>query len=124
MPSDVQPMLATAGELPDDADRWGLELKWDGVRALVHVSGGRVRAMGRRGLDATRRYPELQALADLLPGQTAVVDGEVVAFDERGLPSFQRLQHRMHVEDPDARLIRRVPVHFVAFDLVYLDGYP
>lgn len=123
MPSNVQPMLASPGELPDDADRWGLELKWDGVRAMVYVSGGQVRAVGRRGLDATGRYPELQALADLLPDQTAVVDGEVVAFDERGLPSFQRLQHRMHVDRPDARLIRQVPVHFVAFDLTFLDGH-
>lgn len=123
MPSNVQPMLATAGTLPDDADRWGLELKWDGVRAIVYISGGEVRAVGRRGIEATRRYPELQALADLLPGRHAVVDGEVVAFDDRGLPSFQRLQHRMHQDRPDPWLVRQVPVHYVAFDLVYLDGH-
>lgn len=123
MPSSVQPMLATPGTLPDDADRWGLEVKWDGVRAIVYVSGGEVRAAGRRGVDATGRYPELQVLADLLPGRSAVLDGEVVAFDERGLPSFQRLQHRMHQDRPDARLARRYPVHYVAFDLPYLDGH-
>lgn len=122
-PSNVQPMLATPGTLPDDADRWGLEVKWDGVRAIVYVSGGEVRAAGRRGIDATGRYPELQVLADLLPGQSAVLDGEVVAFDERGLPSFQRLQHRMHQDHPDARLVRRYPVHYVVFDLPYLDGH-
>ena len=123
MPSNIQPMLATAGTLPDDADHWGLELKWDGVRAIVYISGGEVRAAGRYGIDATGRYPELQVLADLLPGRSAVLDGEVVAFDDRGLPSFQRLQHRMHQDRPDARLVRRYPVHYVAFDLPYLDGH-
>jgi bifunctional non-homologous end joining protein LigD len=123
MPDSIQPMLATTGELPDDVDRWALEIKWDGVRALVYVSGGSVRAVGRRGIEATRRYPELQALADLLPDQTAVIDGEVVAFDGEGRPSFERLQHRMHMDHPDARLIRQVPVHFVAFDLPYLSGH-
>src|SRR6184192_2886113 len=63
---DIQPMLATTGELPDDTARWALEVKWDGVRAIVHVAGGRVRVVGRRGNDATSRYPELQTLADLL----------------------------------------------------------
>lgn len=123
MPDNIQPMLATTGELPDDVARWALELKWDGVRALVYVAGGRVRAVGRRGIDATNRYPELQALADLLPDQTAVIDGEIVAFDHEGRPSFERLQHRMHMEHPDTRLIRQVPVHYVAFDLPYLSGH-
>jgi bifunctional non-homologous end joining protein LigD len=123
MPDNIQPMLATTGELPDDVARWALEVKWDGVRALVYVAGGRVRAVGRRGIDATNRYPELQALADLLPDQTAVIDGEIVAFDSEGRPSFERLQHRMHMDHPDTRLIRQVPVHYVAFDLPYLSGH-
>jgi bifunctional non-homologous end joining protein LigD len=123
MPDNIQPMLATTGELPDDVARWALELKWDGVRAIVYVVDGRVRAVGRRGIDATSRYPELQALADLLPDQTAVIDGEVVAFDAEGRPSFERLQARMHMDRPDGRLIRQVPVHFVAFDLPYLGGH-
>ena len=121
---DIQPMLATTGDLPDDAARWALEVKWDGVRAIVYVADGRVRVVGRRGIDATSRYPELQTLADLLPDQTAVLDGEVVAFDSEGRPSFERLQARMHVNHPDTRLIRRVPVHFVAFDLLYLGEHP
>src|SRR3954469_5206705 len=105
MPDNIQPMLATTGELPDEVARWALEVKWDGVRALVYATGGRVRAGGRRGIDATNRYPELQALADLLPDQTAVIDGEIVAFDSEGRPSFERLQHRMHMDHPGTRLI-------------------
>lgn len=123
MPDNIQPMLATTGELPADVARWALEVKWDGVRAIVYVAGGRVRVVGRRGIDATNRYPELQTLADLLPDQSAVIDGEVVAFDSEGRPSFERLQARMHMDHPDIRLIRRVPVHYVAFDLLYLSGH-
>jgi bifunctional non-homologous end joining protein LigD len=123
MPDNIQPMLATTGELPDDVARWALEVKWDGVRAIVYVENGHVRVVGRRGIDATSRYPELQTLADLLPDQTAVLDGEVVAFDTEGRPSFERLQARMHMDRPDTRLIRKVPVHYVAFDLPYLDGH-
>lgn len=122
-PTDIRPMLATAGDLPDDAERWGLELKWDGVRAIGYVIDGRVRVTGRRGIDATVRYPELQALADVLPGQNAVLDGEIVAFDTHGRPSFERLQRRMHVEHPDTRLVRQVPVHYVVFDVPYLGGH-
>lgn len=123
MPSRVEPMLATTGDLPADAARWGLELKWDGVRAITYVSGETVRATGRRGTEITDRYPEVAALADLLPGHQAVLDGEVVAFDRAGRPSFERLQRRMHVANPHQRLIREVPVRYVVFDLLFLDGH-
>jgi bifunctional non-homologous end joining protein LigD len=116
-------MLATIGELPSDVARWGLELKWDVVRVVTYVSGESVRATGRRGTEVHDRYPELAALADLLPGHQAVLDGEVVAFDQDGRPSFERLQHRMHIAHPHQRLIRDVPVRYVVFDLLYLDGH-
>jgi bifunctional non-homologous end joining protein LigD len=122
MPTRVEPMLATTGELPADAADWGLELKWDGVRVITYISGDSVRATGRRGNDIADRYPELAALADLLPGHQAVLDGEVVAFDRAGRPSFERLQRRMHIAEPHPRLIREVPVRYVVFDLLYLDG--
>jgi bifunctional non-homologous end joining protein LigD len=123
MPTRVEPMLATTGELPNDVTRWGLELKWDGVRVVSYVSGDSVRATGRRGNEVADRYPELAALADLLPGHQAVLDGEVVAFDQDGRPSFERLQRRMHIAQPPPRLVRDVPVRYVAFDLLYLDGH-
>lgn len=121
MPWPVAPMLAVTGELPEDADRWGLELKWDGVRVISSVTADGVRATGRRGAEVTGRYPELTGLADLVQGHDVVLDGEVVAF-RHGRPSFEWLQRRMHVLRPDARLVRRVPVRYVVFDLLYLDG--
>lgn len=114
--------MAITGDLPSDGEHWGLELTWDGVRVLARVSAGGVRAGGRRGGEVTDRYPELSALADLLPDHDVVLDGEIVAFDE-GRPSFGRLQRRMHVQRPGSRLIRLVPVRYVVFDVLYLDGH-
>ncbi|NED52811.1 DNA polymerase LigD, partial [Micromonospora aurantiaca] len=59
MPWPVEPMMAATGDLPSDGEQWGLELKWDGVRVLAHVSADGVRAVGRRGGDVAGRYPEL-----------------------------------------------------------------
>ncbi|MEU6039374.1 non-homologous end-joining DNA ligase [Actinomadura sp. NPDC047616] len=122
MPWPVRPMMAETGNLPEDTGRWALEIKWDGVRVIAYVSADGVRATGRRATELIRRYPELTGLADLLPHHDVVLDGEVVAFD-RGRPSFERLQRRMHVSRPDPRLIREVPVRYVVFDLLYLDGH-
>lgn len=131
MPRLVQPMMAVTGELPTGADarRWAYELKWDGVRAITYVRGpagdGRERfhATSRRGNDITSRYPELSVLTDLLGEHHAVLDGEVVAFDAQGRPSFAALQRRMHVAAPGSRgLLAEVPVTYVVFDLLHLDG--
>lgn len=121
MPWPVEPMTAVTGDLPEDTARWGLELKWDGVRVLTGVSADGVRAASRRGADVLSHYPELSGLADLLPHHDVVLDGEIVAFEE-GRPSFGRLQRRMHVAHPGVRLIREVPVRYVVFDLLFLDG--
>jgi len=124
VPEDLPPMLAAIGELPDSADqRWGYEFKWDGVRALAHVRGGRVRLRARSGNDVTASYPELHRLPDVLAGRDAVLDGEVVALDARGRPDFGLLQGRMHRTGPEvARLAAAAPVSYLVFDLLALDG--
>jgi bifunctional non-homologous end joining protein LigD len=125
-PGHVEPMLATAGELPTGrhAVEWGYEFKWDGVRALVRVEGGRPQAWGRNRTDITPRYPELRAFAAALGSTQLIVDGELVAFGQDGRPSFGALQHRMHLENE--REIRRtaaeVPASYLIFDLLHLDG--
>jgi len=118
-------MLATlARELPEGDQDWAYEFKWDGVRAMVFVDQANLRIQGRRQDDISNRYPELAGLADSLPSRQVVLDGEIVALDANGRPSFQRLQQRMHVTDPsDARIrAQKVPVTFLAFDVLMLDG--
>jgi bifunctional non-homologous end joining protein LigD len=124
MPERLEPMLATPGELPEHDDGWAYEVKWDGVRAIGFVEGGRLRLQARSGRDVTPRYPELRPLAAALGAQEAVLDGEVVAFGPDGRPSFQRLQGRMHLTSEHAirTLSRREPVTYVVFDLLFLDG--
>jgi bifunctional non-homologous end joining protein LigD len=87
-------MLATLGELPTRPG-WAFELKWDGVRAVTYVADGSVRVVSRNDLDVTGHYPELAAVAELLAGRDGIVDGEIVALDGAGRPSFARLQERM-----------------------------
>lgn len=116
-------MLATTTSLPPTFDGWFIEPKWDGVRAVVTVHDGRVTVASRLGNDVTGGYPELAGLAAALAGRSAVLDGEIVAFDERtGRPSFQRLQRRMHVRQPGAQLRRDVPIQLLLFDVLWLDG--
>jgi bifunctional non-homologous end joining protein LigD len=121
LPAPVAPMLATAGDPPTDPG-WAFEFKWDGVRAVTAVAGDRVRAHSRRGNDVTGAYPELTDVAALLDGRPALLDGEVVALDAAGRPDFGLLQHRMHVRSPAPELLERIPVSYVVFDVLHLDG--
>jgi bifunctional non-homologous end joining protein LigD len=126
MPEKIVPMLARTGPLPREADppEWAYEIKWDGVRAIGYVDGGRLRLESRNLRDVTAQYPEVRAIAEQLGSRAAVLDGEIVAFED-GRPSFQRLQRRMHVgnERQVARLARESPVNYVVFDLLWLEGH-
>jgi bifunctional non-homologous end joining protein LigD len=117
-------MLAVSGSLPPDDEHWAFEIKWDGVRTVLFVEGGRVRAQSRNDLDVTTAFPELADVGKFLGMTTCVLDGEVVALGEDGRPSFARLQHRMHVSNQREAKRRATadPVSFVAFDLLYIDG--
>ncbi len=125
MPESVAPMLARlVADLPKGPG-WGFEFKWDGIRAVVFAEGGRARIQSRSLEDITRRYPELRGLGDTLGARPAILDGEIVALDERGRPSFGRLQQRIGLTS-DSEIRRRmaeVPVVYLIFDLLYLDGH-
>ena len=125
MPDRIAPMLAKVGKLPRDDAAYAYEVKWDGVRAIAHVDAGHVTLTGRRGTDFTPRYPEVRAMADALGARRLILDGEVVAFDGDGRPSFELLQSRMHLASDSAvrRRMRDVPVAYVAFDLLWLEGH-
>ncbi|MCU1503114.1 MAG: hypothetical protein JWM12_2468 [Ilumatobacteraceae bacterium] len=90
----VEPMSATLGSLPAaaDDDNWAYEIKWDGYRTIAFVEAGALRLQSRRLLDVTAKYPELGGLAASVNARRAVLDGEVVCFDETGRPSFEALQ--------------------------------
>ncbi len=125
MPEQVLPMLAQAGKLPRDGTRWAHEIKWDGVRALAFSTPGRLRLQARSLSDITDRYPELQRLNRALSSHGAILDGEIVAFDAQGRPSFEVLQRRINVGGATQarRLARDAPVSYMIFDLLWLDGH-
>jgi bifunctional non-homologous end joining protein LigD len=124
VPEHVVPMLAKLAPLPSNDDDYAFEVKWDGVRVILYSEGGRVRMESRNLLDVTPRYPELHAIGPALAPHAAVLDGEVVAFNASGVPSFQRLQARMHLADRSGvrRAMTTTPVVYMIFDVLHLDG--
>ncbi len=124
MPEHIVPMLATPGRLPAREEDWAFEVKWDGVRAITYWLPGRMRIESRKLNDVSSQYPELRALGSELGSREVVLDGEIVALDAHGRPSFERLQQRMHLSSESAirRRAREDPVTYVIFDLLYLDG--
>ena len=128
MAAQLLPMKATAGALPV-GDDWLYEVKWDGMRLVVSIDeappGPTVRLTSANGRDATASYPELAGLGAALGVGSAVLDGEVVAFDAAGRPDFGRLQQRMHVTDARQAADRAaaVPAVLILFDILSLDGH-
>ncbi|NLU79780.1 DNA ligase [Micromonospora sp. HNM0581] len=117
----LKPMLATTGQLPTGPD-WVYEFKWDGIRALADVAAGRPRLYARSGVEITTAYPELIPLGEQV--DDALLDGEVILFDQAGRPSFTALAERMHVRNAAkaARLAATVPVTYMIFDVLRLAG--
>ena len=112
-------MLATPAPAPPPGPAWVHEIKWDGMRILADVRGGRVTLWSRNEKDVTASFPELAALAETY--EDLLLDGEVVAFDA-GRPSFAALAERMHVADrrKAERLSSTRPITFMVFDLLRL----
>src|SRR5579872_813178 len=126
MPEGIEPMkakLSTALPTPDAA--WGFEFKWDGIRALAYVDGGRVRLISRSGEDVTPRYPEIHEMGRAIGSREVILDGEIVALDDEGRPSFEEIQQRMGLtsETDVRRKMKLVPVTYMIFDLVWQDGH-
>ena len=121
-PPELSPMMATLERKAFDDDRWLFEPKWDGVRALA-VCEQETMLVSRTHKNMTATYPELNRLHEQLVALDAIVDGEVVTFD-KGRPSFEKLQSRINLQGIDAieRAMKSIPVSFIVFDLLYLDG--
>ena len=121
-PPTYEPMMAVLTAEPFDDDEWLFEVKWDGHRCLANL-GTSTRLTSRTSRDMTAQFPELIDLHRQLAARNAVIDGEIVALDRDGRPSFERMQDRFHrTPDELARHKGRVPVQFLAFDLLWLDG--
>ena len=109
----VLPMAALLVDALPSGAEWLYEAKFDGYRALVMKDGAKVRILSRKGNDLTATYPSIRQAAQQLNAKSAVLDGEIVAFDEAGRPSFQQLQHRT---------AKATAIRYFAFDLLHLNG--
>ena len=106
-------MLSTEGSVEKLKNtQWAFEGKWDGYRVLVDADHGKLCVRSRRGRDVTGEYPQFEALAADLADHHVILDGEAVALDESGVPSFGEMQNRA----------RSTRVEFWAFDILHLDG--
>jgi bifunctional non-homologous end joining protein LigD len=113
----IIPMKASLGSLPE-GDDWAFEIKWDGYRTVVHVANGDVRLQSTAGHDVTSRWPELGDLAGAINATTAILDGELLVFDEDGLPRFDLVQRSGVGATDEPR--REAVIHL--FDVLAIDG--
>ncbi len=122
LPERIEPMLATRGRTPSDSDGWAFEPRWQGLRALVYVEGGRARVVAPGGRDVTEQLPELRGIGGALGATEAIVDGVVVV---PGDDSDDLLARRLDARSASTarRLAKESPVSFVAFDLLWLEGH-
>src|ERR1700674_991636 len=124
-PERIEPMMARLvpkPPTPDDAG--GFEFKWDGIRAEAYVEGGTVRLVSRSGEIVTARYPEVHAMGRALGSKEVILDGEIVALDDKGRPSFEEIQQRMGLssETEIRRKMKEVPVTYMLFDVMWQAG--
>src|SRR5688572_6198519 len=125
MPNKLAPMLAELGEAPFTDPGWLWEPKLDGYRVIAIIDGDRVQVKSRRGLELSTTFPRLaDALREQAGGGQMILDGEIVAFDAQGKPSFNALQNRFQLKSAVdiATADRSVPTLFFAFDLLHFAG--
>lgn len=122
----IKPMLAKTGQLPANQADYSYEIKWDGIRIILYLEDQTCKLISRNLKDLTRQYPELAALGNRLNSshKEIILDGEIVAFDAGGLPSFSLLQHRMGLTDDRqiTNMLQQLPVTYIIFDILSLDG--
>ena len=114
MPASLQPMLPTQVHKPFSDPGWLFEPKWDGWRTMCFLRNGKAHLVSRKRNSLSERFPELRDIAKAIKAETAIIDGEIVALDENGLPHFEGLR---------SRRLRSYSIVFYAFDLLYLDGF-
>ena len=125
MPDVIKPMLATLIDKPFSDPDWLFETKWDGVRAICFIKNGKARFISRNQIEMTAQYPELADIAKSISGSSVILDGEIVALDEKGVSRFQLLQPRLGRKNAGEieRLAASTRIAFYVFDLLHLDGF-
>jgi bifunctional non-homologous end joining protein LigD len=123
MPTEVSVTLAKLADKPFSDPSWLFEIKWDGVRTVAFMEGGKVRLSSRTGRDVTLEYPEFQDLPKHLRAGTAILDGEIVTLDRNGRSNFHILQNRIGVMKPPLKLLETIPLTYYVFDLLYCNGF-
>jgi bifunctional non-homologous end joining protein LigD len=126
LPQQVEPMLATLTDAAHFGDEsgWAFEMKWDGVRAIAYLAGGRVKLLSRKGRDDTDAYFDVAVELSKINIKTAILDGEVVVTDAAGRPNFGLLQHRINLTKPAdiERAAKTYPAQLMLFDILELNG--
>src|SRR6266480_7209402 len=118
----IHPMLATLVDDPFSDSEWIFETKWDGFRSICFISGGKARFVSRNQIEMTPQYPELHDVAKQIAAKQAILDGEIVALDEHGLPRFQLLQPRVGRKSGIEALRSTAQIVYFVFDLLYCNG--
>jgi bifunctional non-homologous end joining protein LigD len=122
----LRPMLAETAPEAFSRPGWIFELKYDGVRALsARDADGAVRTLSRNQRNVTASFPEIASALEHLPCERFIIDGEIIALDERGVSSFERLQRRLGLTERSAvaQVAAEVPLVMYCFDLLAVDGY-
>jgi bifunctional non-homologous end joining protein LigD len=125
MPGFFAPMSASVAEGIPRGDNWMFEIKWDGVRGLIFIDDGTMTIYTRNNNRCELQYPELQVLPHYIGARQAILDGEIVVLDAKGVSKFELIQPRIHTRDASAiaKMAGKNPVHLYLFDLLYLDGF-
>ncbi|MGE5828032.1 MAG: DNA polymerase ligase N-terminal domain-containing protein [Micromonosporaceae bacterium] len=123
MPQRIEPMLAApASRLPADDEAWGYELRWPGVRAIAHIDGAQLRLLATDGDDIAGTFPSVRPIAEALAPTECVLDGVIVALGPDGGLRTEPLRPENAVAATGRRRAARVPVLYVIFDLLWLEG--
>lgn len=125
MPGFFAPMGANLTDRLPKGREWIFEVKWDGVRGLCYIEAGTLAIYTRNNNRCEKQYPELQVLPHYIDAETAILDGEIVVLDDRGISHFEMIQPRIHLKDANAvaKMAQKNPVHLYVFDLLYLNGF-
>ena len=123
MPNEINPMLATLVDEPFSDPEWIYETKWDGFRSVCFIDRGSARFVSRNQIEMTPQYPELANVPKQINAKQAILDGEIVALDEHGMPRFQLLQNKLRIRSGSYPKASKAQIVYFVFDLLYCDGY-